>query len=177
MSMGGYMDKAAATMRIIKGRRSVRRFKKEPVSKRILENILEAARWAPSGLNNQPWRFLVCEGEKKNALARFTKYAHIITGADKLILVFLDKQASYSREKDIMAVGACVQNMLLYIQARGLGGCWLGEILNNRQALTRHLKLPRGLELEAAIALGKPASLRLRSSRKLLKSLIIDETM
>jgi len=46
-------------LRLIKGRRSVRKFKKKTVSKQIVEKILEAGRWAPSGLNNQPWRFMV----------------------------------------------------------------------------------------------------------------------
>ena len=42
----------------IKGRRSVRRFKPEPVPREVIENILELAQWAPSAMNQQDWRFI-----------------------------------------------------------------------------------------------------------------------
>ena len=44
---------------IIKGRRSVRRYLSQPVPRRLLSQILEAARWAPSPHGRQPWRFVV----------------------------------------------------------------------------------------------------------------------
>ena len=43
----------------IRGRRTVRRFLRRPVEKELLERILEAATWAPSAHNAQPWRFYV----------------------------------------------------------------------------------------------------------------------
>jgi len=54
----------------INQRRSVRSFTSEPVQAHDLTAILEAGRWAPSGMNNQPWRFAVVESpDKKNELA------------------------------------------------------------------------------------------------------------
>ncbi|MBU4341978.1 MAG: nitroreductase family protein, partial [Candidatus Altiarchaeota archaeon] len=44
---------------IIKNRRSVREFLDKEVDDSLIEKILEAGRWAPSGLNNQPWRFVI----------------------------------------------------------------------------------------------------------------------
>ena len=44
---------------IVKTRRSIRRYKREPVPDELLMKIMEAGRWAPSGDNNQPWRFIV----------------------------------------------------------------------------------------------------------------------
>jgi len=55
--MGDKMD----TIEAIKSRRSVRGFTDENVSDEIITQILEAARWAPSGLNNQAWRFIFRE--------------------------------------------------------------------------------------------------------------------
>ncbi|MBU1524091.1 MAG: nitroreductase family protein [Candidatus Omnitrophica bacterium] len=107
-------------LQLIKTRRSVRRFKKEKIPAEAVKKILEAARWAPSGLNNQPWRFMVLEGGEKDTLADYTIYSYAIKGADKVILTFLDKKASYSCEKDLMAIGACIQNMLLYIHSQKL---------------------------------------------------------
>lgn len=158
---------------LIRTRRSIRRFRKGKISSRTIEKILEAGRWAPSGLNNQPWRFMVLEEEEKDNLAKYTKYSHIIKEADKLILVFLDKKASYHYEKDLMAIGACIQNMLLYIHSKKLGACWLGEILNKREEINKALNLPENLVLEAVIALGKPLRLPKKGERKNLRRLVL----
>lgn len=158
---------------LIKTRRSIRKFKKESISQSVIKKVLEAGRWAPSGLNNQPWRFMVLEKDKKDVLSEFTHYSHIIKGADKLILVFLDKKSSYNYEKDLMAIGACIQNMLLYIHSKNLGACWLGEILNQREKIHKFLKIFPNLELEAVIALGSPLISSKVSRRKQLKNLII----
>lgn len=158
---------------LIKKRRSVRKFKKKTVSKGVIGKILEAARWAPSGLNNQPWRFMVLEKEKKDILAQHTHYSQVIKSADKLIAVFLDKGSSYNDEKDLMAIGACIQNMLLFIHSLGLGSCWLGEILNKRIQVQKALKTSKNLKLLAVIALGYPAAKLKKTQRKALKKLII----
>lgn len=157
----------------IRKRRSVRRFKKKSVSKALINTILEAARWAPSGLNNQPWRFMVLRGENKDTMSQFTHYGHIIKNADILILVFLDKQASYNDEKDLMAIGAAIENMLLYIHSQNLGAVWLGEILNQRKKINAFLKLKPDLRLEAVIALGYPAGMLKAGRRKPLKKLLV----
>ena len=57
-------------MEIIRGRRSVRRYQERPVPRELLEQILEAARWAPSPHGRQPWRFVVLTRDTpKRALA------------------------------------------------------------------------------------------------------------
>ena len=50
----------------IKGRRSVRSFTDEPVSKEEVQAILEAGTWAPTGMNRQPWKFVIIENKKAN---------------------------------------------------------------------------------------------------------------
>ena len=61
---------AAALLAIMRERRSIRRFTSEPVPRAVLERLLEAARWAPSAHNRQPWRFAVLtNAERKAALA------------------------------------------------------------------------------------------------------------
>ncbi len=160
-------------LKLITTRRSIRKFKKEAVPAQTIKKILEAGRWAPSGLNNQPWRFMVLEKAKKDSLAGYTKYSYIIKNADKMILVFFDKKYSYNQEKDLMAIGACIQNILLSIHALGYGACWLGEILNKKKEIHKLLKCPKDLELEAVIALGRPFSLPKAPRRRQLKNLII----
>ncbi len=160
-------------LQLIKKRRSVRKFKNKTVSKGMIDKILEAARWAPSGLNNQPWKFMVLEKRKKGLLANYTHYSRVIKSADKLILVFMDKKSSYNYEKDLMAIGACIQNMLIFIHSAGLGACWLGEILNQRNQVQKALKTSQNLELEAVLALGYPVLEPRKSKRRSLKNLII----
>lgn len=162
------------TLQLIKTRRSIRKFKKANIPAKIVEKILEAGRWAPSGLNNQPWRFMVLEGGKKDTLAKFTHYGYIIKGANKVILVFLDKKSSYNQEKDLMAIGACIQNMLLYVHSQKLGACWLGEILNKKEEIEKLFSLANNLELEAVIALGKPANRLGKSPHRKIKDLIVN---
>ena len=160
-------------LKLIRSRRSVRKFKKESVSGKTIEKIIEAGRWAPSGLNNQPWRFIVLDGEKKNSLTKYTHYSYIVKDADKVILVFLDKKSSYNYEKDLMAIGACIQNMLLYIHSQKLGCCWLGEILNKRKEIKKFLNTSDCLELEAVLALGWPLEQNKNGKRKQLKALFL----
>lgn len=143
-------------LELVKTRRSVRNFKEQQVSQRIIRGALEAARWAPSGLNNQPWRFMILHSKLKNTLAEYTKYSQVIRRADKLILVFLDKNKSYNYKKDIMAIGAAIQNMLLYLWVEAIGSCWLGEILNQAKQVESRLEVEASLELAAVIALGVP---------------------
>ncbi len=160
-------------LELIKTRRSVRKFKKKAVSIEIIDQILEAGRWAPSGLNNQPWKFMFLGQESKDSLAEHTKYSSIVKNADKLILVFFDKEDSYNRDKDLMAIGACIQNMLISIHSKGLGACWLGEILNQKIQIHKLLKTSKNLELVGVLALGYPLNSISKGRRKKLKDLTI----
>jgi len=77
----------------IEGRRSIRKFKEDPVPKEKLIDILEAAILAPSGKNKQPWKFYIIQGEKrsemiqamKRGMDRLSKMG-INTGSAKLML-------------------------------------------------------------------------------------------
>jgi nitroreductase len=159
---------------IIRQRRSIREYKKDIPPDAQIEKVLEAGRWAPSGLNNQPWRFLVIKDKtKKDGLAQFTKYGDIIRDAPVAIAVCMDVSDSYNREKDLMAVGACIQNILLEAHTLGLGTCWLGEILNKKEAVAKYLNLEADLELMAVVTLGYPDEDVTEGCRKSLKGLII----
>ena len=59
---------------LVQTRRSIRAFTQEPVPDDAVEKIIEAARWAPSGANSQPWEFLVIrEQETKDAMASIAR--------------------------------------------------------------------------------------------------------
>jgi nitroreductase len=159
----------------VRTRRSVRAFRKTPIPAADLQAILEAGRWAPSGLNNQPWRLVVIQDAKiAKEISAFTAYSSIVDGAPALIAVFLDLAASYDRDKDLMAIGAFIQNMLLTIHSRGLGAVWLGEILKEKDRVRDALRVAPGYELMAVIAIGKPAAQPGEGSRKEVSELILE---
>jgi nitroreductase len=151
----------------IRRRRSVRQFTKEPVSDDALDRILESAVWAPSGRNNQPWKFAVIRDPVlKQSLATLTHSRSIIQGAPVCIGVFLDHSRVYDRTKDVQAVGACIQNMLLAIHSLGLGGVWLGEILKNKEKVGELLGVGGDLELMAVVAFGHPVKAQPESGER-----------
>ncbi|MHA1384408.1 MAG: nitroreductase family protein [Candidatus Helarchaeota archaeon] len=156
----------------IKGRFSVRKFKSNSVSDDLLKEILDSARWAPSGLNNQPWKFIILKDPQiKDEVAAQTHYSQIIRNAPICIAVFYDKDEGYNYVKDVQAIGAAIQNMLLAISNLELGGVWLGEILNKRENVEKILNVPQAYELIAVIALGYPDEIRKSRSRKNLAEL------
>lgn len=163
-------------MEAIYRRRSVRKYTGEPVKREVLMEALKAASWAPSGLNNQPWRFaIIWDQTIREKIGSYTRYGNIIKQASVAVAVFLDHNASYDRTKDCQAIGACIQNFLLALHAMGLGAVWIGEILKNKDAVRTALNLPENLELMAVVAIGHPASSNQTSSRKSLEELIVLE--
>lgn len=166
-----------AVLRAIRERRSIRKYTDEAVSRKDLTAILEAGQWAPSGLNNQPWRFLVVirGDERQEKLAECTKYAHIVRKAGALICVTLEKSAMYSQAKDNQGAGACIQNMMLAAHSLGLGTVWLGQIINDQAASLGAIGLSESEhELQAVIAVGHPAQ-EGGSTRKPLSELLLEE--
>ncbi|MDI6812486.1 MAG: nitroreductase family protein [Deltaproteobacteria bacterium] len=163
-------------LKAIHERRSVRQFMEAPVSRDLIMTAIEAASWAPSGLNNQPWRFaIIWDKALREALAALTRYANILQSASVLIGVFLDKENSYDYTKDCQAVGACLQNLLLALHSLDLGAVWIGEILKNKERVIEILKLPEQLELMAVVAVGHPAHRNQKSHRLPLDKLILLE--
>ena len=157
-------------------RRSIRQYTDRPVEREQLVEIIRAGTWAPSGLNNQPWRFVIIKGSAvRNELARMTKYNFIIEKASACIAVFIDKSAMYNEVKDHQAMGACMQNMLLAAHGLGLGAVWLGEILKNASAVRRLLELPEEMEIMAVIAIGHPVQKKRTSHRKDVPEVLLKE--
>lgn len=158
----------------VKQRRSIRKYSAKVPNDEHIKAILEAGIWAPSGLNNQPWKFkLIKDKKQKEALARFTKYGRIIQDAPVVICIFLDNSATYNREKDILACGACIQNMLLQAYELGLGTCWLGEILNRRKEAEKFLQVDSDYELITVVSLGYSEEKVSKGCRKRLASFVI----
>lgn len=116
-----------AYMNIVE-RRSVRRFTDRKVSAEQCDALLHAAMSAPSGVNRQPWEFIVVDDPKLlSALADALPYAKMTARAPMAIVVcgnparFLDGDDSTLWEQDLSAAS---ENILLAAHALGLGAVW-----------------------------------------------------
>ncbi len=165
-----------AVLEAIRQRRSIRRFTDEDLPDDAIRAILEAGRWAPSGKNNQPCRFLVVRrgDPRQQGLAACTSYKRIVLAAAVNLAVFLDKGSMYHVMKDHQSAGACIQNMLLAAHALGYGAVWLGEIFNQEPQVHQVLGTDPGMyAFMALLAMGRPAetgrSTRMEPGRFLLE--------
>jgi len=141
---------------LIRSRKSVRNFIYKKIDNDTIKEILDCGRWAPSGQNSQPWKVcIVAHPTVKRMIAEQSKYGGIIESAYLNFVVFLDLERGYDRVKDILAVGAFIQNMLLAVHAKGLGAVWIGEILKNKEKITEIFKFsPEKYELMGVLTVG-----------------------
>ena len=141
----------------IKERKSVRSFVYKKIRRETILKVLEAARWAPSGNNSQPWKVcIVTHPTLKRMLSDLTKYGGTIEEAYVNFVIFLDLERGYDRTKDLQAIGAFIQNMLLAVHAQeDLGAVWIGEIINRKEEVNEIFKFPiEKFELMGVVAVG-----------------------
>ncbi len=161
---------------LIKNRKSIRHFASRDIDIELIRNILEAARWAPSGLNNQPWKFVIVKNrEIKEKIGNLSHYKRIFIEAPVLIPFFLDTSSLYHREKDIMGLGAAVENMLLAAESMGLGSVWLGEIIKAKEEVEKILSMPDDTEFFGVVAIGYPNENKTRERKRKKLSEIIEK--
>ncbi len=72
--------------KVMTGRRSIRKYLDKEIPKRVLEEVIETALWAPSGMNRQEWEILVVSGKKRDQLADVVKKTkkHVLPHLEKL---------------------------------------------------------------------------------------------
>ena len=150
------MEPTNNLLNLIKSRRSVRNFLYKKIDNQTIKEIVDCGRWAPSGQNSQPWKVcIVSHPTVKRLIAENSKYGGIIESAYLNLVVFLDLERGYDRVKDILAIGAFIQNMLLAVHAKGLGAVWIGEILKNKEKVSEIFKFsPENYELMGVLTVG-----------------------
>jgi len=150
------MEKTNNLLDVIRSRRSIRNFVYKKIDNDSIKEILDCGRWAPSGRNSQPWKVcIVAHPTVKRMIAEQSKYGGIIESAYLNFVVFLDLERGYDRVKDVLAMGAFIQNMLLAVHAKGLGAVWIGEILKNKEKISEIFKYsPESYELMGVLTVG-----------------------
>lgn len=179
----------------IKTRRSIRKFKPDPVPREVITKILEMATWAPSGLNWQQWRFLVVTGAKKDEVARsygrivefgmppagqrspqqegYLQWAKTLGGAPVVIVALSPAHGQPgTRKMNLESVAASFSHLLLAATNEGLGTCWMTGPLNNEAELRKVLAIPDDKEIVAITPLGYPAESPVAAPRKNLDEVV-----
>ena len=162
------------TYEAILTRRSIRRFEDQPVTREQLEKLLEAARWAPTAGNLQPWVFVVVTAaDARAALAAAAFGQRFVAEAPAVIGVAAapPEDSPYGlRGRELYCLqdtAAAVQNVLLAAHAMGLGACWVGAFDDG--AVAQALELRKGERPVALVPVGVPAQGG-RSSRRPLSA-------
>lgn len=175
-------------LRAIRERRAVRDFKPEPVSAGVLYQLLSAASWAPSAMNEQPWHFTVITDQPLldqistraktwllQNLPRMPRPAHfreiladsnfhIFYNAPCLVVISTTSAGPWMSEDAALAA----QNLMLMATALGLGSCWIGFAQGWLNTPEGHeiLNIPEGALVVAPIIVGHPRTIPPQVARK-----------
>jgi nitroreductase len=143
-------------MDVITKRRSIRRYKSDPVSKEDIEYILEAARLAPSWANSQCFKFiLVTDPEIKAKLAKAGN--SWIEQAPVIITVCADPSKPGTKGDQpyyMLDVGIAMEHLILAATDKGLGTCWIGAF--DEEKAREALGVPKKIRVVASTPLGYP---------------------
>ena len=147
-------------LQAIKTRRSIRKFLDKPVSREMIRELLEAAMFAPSAGNEQPWQFIVIEDPALlDAIPRICATASMCRQSPVTIMVCADSSLSKYPDFWVQDCSAAVENVLLAAHAQGLGAVWAGvyPLKDRVAAFQKHLGLPEEITPFALVAVGFPA--------------------
>jgi nitroreductase len=166
----------------IHARRSIRKFKEDPIDREIVERLLDAAVQAPSAKNSQTWRFTVVMGSKKEEMLKVIRQGmanrevegqelgtirwsvQCIEQAPVTLLVHnTDGIHPWKPRKEheswwdlatVQSVGAAIQTLLLAATDEGLGSLWIADIWEAYPEVNAWLDTDH--QLVSAVALGYP---------------------
>jgi nitroreductase len=157
---------ATAFQKILRNRRSIRRFLPAPVEREKLRACLEAARLAPSAHNAQPWRFVVVDDPGLKDRLAAAAFSGVYSGSKfaaqaPIIIVLLAKRGLIAhhlggRLQNIpyhfIDMGIAGEHIVLQAEELGLATCWMGWF--NYRRVRKVLKIPRTFKVVAMMPVG-----------------------
>ena len=113
---------------VVHQRRAIRKYKPDAVPREVLYKILDAANWAPSGMNLQQWEFIVVTNkDAREQVTQVHAYAHMLKQSPVAIVVCADlARSKYPVDFWVQDCSAATENLLLAAANLGLGTCWCG---------------------------------------------------
>ncbi len=154
---------------LILKRYSCRKFKDKPVEKEKILKCIEAARFAPSACNSQPWRFLVVDD--KNLIKEIASIAtkgiygvinKFLFEVPSIVVVVADREKFIARlgaritgtQYYLIDIGIASEHFVLQAQELGLGTCFIGYF--NERGIKKLLNIPDKYKVPLLIAVGYP---------------------
>jgi nitroreductase len=114
-------------MKAILSRRSIRKYTEQPVPDEAVKELLEAAMSAPSAGNQQPWHFVVIKDRGiLDEIPKYHPYSQMVKQASVAILVCGDLKSEKHKGYWVQDCSAATENLLIAVEAKGLGAVWLG---------------------------------------------------
>ncbi|MCD6385466.1 nitroreductase family protein [Candidatus Sumerlaeota bacterium] len=150
-------------MKAITIRRSVRKYKPEPIPANELRELLEAMRSAPSAANRQPWKFLVVTDQAlREKIVGICRGQHFIAEAPVLI-VGCGREADAwhgvggnKKQSSLMTdISIAIDHLTLAATEKGIGTCWIQAF--NEDCIKKILKIPEDVRVIALCTVGYPA--------------------
>jgi len=138
----------------LRTRRSIRTYTAQPVERKIIEEIVDCARLAPTAMNDQPWEFVVIiEKAALVSIPPMLGHAEYIANAAFAVLV-LSRETQYAVEDCC----AATENLLIAAAAYGLGSCWVaGTQQAYAPVVAKAFGAPEDRKLIAIVSFGYPA--------------------
>lgn len=147
------------TIEALLTRRSIRKYKNQPVEKDKIEIILKSAMYAPSAMNLQGWHYVVIDDKvMMEETIKSIPHAELLRQTPAAILVCGDAGVEKNESWMIQNCSAAIQNILLAAHGLGIGTCWIAihgmdEIVKN---VAEQFKLPENVIPISLITLGYP---------------------
>jgi nitroreductase len=161
---------------IIKKRRSIRKYKKENVPRKMLLKLIEAAIWAPSGSNVQPWYFIIIDNH--NTIEQIKVFSPGLLGKPpSIILVCSDRKKAFEKggtlgrdELCVMDISMAAQNIMLLAEELGLCSCPVKSF--NKKAISKILNLPEYVSADLIISIGYSNEITNTPKRRSVKEVL-----
>jgi nitroreductase len=169
----------------IRDRRSVGKVTEDVPPRELIEQMLEAATWAPNHHLTEPWRFVVLQGAARDALGRImgeveaTRYDDSAAGTEAaakaarkplrapcVIAIGVEPNPTAPEIEELCSGAAAAQNMLLAAEALGLAAIWRSGWITFTPEIRDHLGFSENGKVLGFIYVGYPAGPRPKRTRR-----------
>ena len=137
----------------IYGRRSVRKFKPDPVPRELVRQVMHAGIWAPSSCNYQMWDFVAVDDAEVNR--KLAALSLQMGNAPVNIVVAYGREFSEEGFANVQSASAAIENMSLAAQVLGLGTFWITQ-MGDREKVRETVGLPEDFTPVGVIPIGHP---------------------
>ncbi|MBO5990188.1 MAG: nitroreductase family protein [Lentisphaeria bacterium] len=146
--------------KLAKYRRTIRFYQNKKVPVADLMKLVDIARFAPSGSNKQPIRYIIIDNdETAHKIFDVTRYAGLITPRRSPVWGVNAPRSFFAvtsaKGGSVVDASAAIQNLLLAAADNGLGCCWIGAF--NKEEAKKILSLGDDTDLHFLVAVGYPA--------------------